>query len=75
MNKITIEQEYWLLDNNKKYCKRKVKEKTLKIDDSLLNLGIRKGLIKKTDEGYVFIGDYEDLLAFKNSKKNIIYLD
>jgi len=45
------------------------KEKTLKIEDSLFEIGIRKGLIEKTENGYYFIGDYEELLAFKNSGK------
>lgn len=45
------------------------KEKTFKIEDSLFEIGIRKGLIEKTEHGYYFIGDYEELLAFMNSKK------
>ena len=45
------------------------KEKTFKIEDSLFEIGIRKGLIEKTEDGYYFIGDYGELLAFKNSRK------
>jgi hypothetical protein len=47
--------------------KRK-KERTLQIDDNLFNIGIQKGLIEKIDDQYVFIGDYEKLLAFKNKR-------
>ena len=40
----------------------------IKINDNLFEIGIRKGLIEKNEDGCYFVGDYEDLLAFKNSK-------
>lgn len=63
MHKIAIDDIY--PPSNKKIKK----DKFLKIDDKLFEIGIRKGLIEKTEDGYVFIGDYEDLLAFKRKKK------
>ena len=48
------------------------KEKTIKINDDLFDIAMRKGLIEKTDDGYIFIGEYEDLAAFKEKRiKNI----
>jgi len=48
------------------------KEKVIKINDDLFDIAMRKGLIEKTDEGYIFIGEYEDLVAFKEKRiKNI----
>ena len=44
-------------------------EKIIKINDNLFEIGIRKGLIEKNEDGCYFVGDYEDLLAFINSKK------
>ena len=40
--------------------------RTIKICDSLFEIGLRKGLIEKNDDEYYFIGDYEELIAFKN---------
>lgn len=63
---LDINQEYFMdaekIKNHKK-MKRK-KEKTIKITDSLFEIAFRKGLIEKTEDGYIFIGDYEDLLAY-----------
>jgi hypothetical protein len=48
------------------------KEKTIKINDDLFDIAMRKGLVEKTDDGYIFIGEYEDLVAFKEKRnKNI----
>lgn len=44
------------------------KEKIIKLNDNLLEIGVRKGMIERFDDNYVFIGDYKDLLAFKNKK-------
>ena len=66
-----IDQEYLMEDKEIKTdrkTKRK-REKTIKIDDSLFDIALRKGLIEKTEDGYLFVGDYEDLLAFRNRKK------
>lgn len=41
-------------------------KKTLKINDSLFEIALRKGLIEKTSDGYIFIGDKAELLAFTN---------
>jgi len=53
------------------------KEKKIKIEDSLFEIALRKGLIEKTENGYFFIGEYEELLAFKNDgkKKTFDWLD
>ena len=39
--------------------------KIIKINDSLFEIGLRKGLIEKNNDEYYFIGDYEELIAFK----------
>ena len=38
-------------------------EKTIKINDNLFDIGIRKGLIEKEGDSYLFIGDYDELIA------------
>jgi len=40
--------------------------KNVKISDKVFDLMMSEGLIKKTDDGYVFVGRYEDL---HNKKK------
>jgi len=67
-----IDQEYLMEDKEIKTdrkIKRKRERKTIKIDDNLFDIALRKGLIEKTEDGYLFVGDYEDLLAFRNRKK------
>ena len=39
-------------------------EKTIQIDDGLFKIGLRKGLIEKQGDIYIFIGDDSDLHAF-----------
>lgn len=81
MHKIKImdvgqEQQY--IDKDSK-CKKNKKEhgKIIKIDDSLFEIGVRKGFIEKNEDGYYFIRDYEELLAFKNKRptKSFEWLD
>lgn len=36
------------------------KEKNIKISDKVFDLMLEEGLLRKTDEGYVFVGKYED---------------
>ena len=69
MHKIKIMDvnQEWQTTNKKIKRNRK---KTIKINDSLFEIGLRKGLIEKNEDGYYFIGDYEELLAFK-TKKNM----
>ena len=55
--------------NQEKQIKDK-KEIVIKINDNLFEIGLRKGLIEKNENGYYFIGDYEELLAFKNQEPN-----
>ncbi len=42
------------------------KEKNIKISDKVFDLMLDEGLLRKTDEGYVFVGKYED---FHKKKK------
>jgi len=35
------------------------------MNDNLLEIALRKGLIEKNEDEYYFIGDYGELLAFK----------
>ncbi len=67
---LDIDQEY-LMDRKKSKADKKGKQKhdnTIKLNDDLFEIALRKGLIEKTDDGYVFVGDYEELLAFKKEK-------
>lgn len=68
---LDVDQEY-LMENKKIKSNRRIKkkrEKNIKINDDLFDIALRKGLIEKTEDGYIFIGDYEDLLAFKKRRK------
>lgn len=56
------------IPNKKIKSYKKKKLKTIKIKDDLFEIGLRKGLIEKNEDGYYFIGDNEELLAFKNIK-------
>lgn len=60
-----IEPDYFnyeLLENQIK----KDKEKNIKISHKIFDLMLNEGLLRKTDDGYVFVGKYEDL---HNKKK------
>ncbi|MBN2065709.1 MAG: hypothetical protein JW771_02755 [Candidatus Thermoplasmatota archaeon] len=67
---LDIDQEY-LMQAREPKANRKGKQKhdtMIKLNDDLFEIALRKGLIEKTDDGYVFVGDYEELLAFKKKK-------
>ena len=51
---------------------RHKREKIIKINDSLFDIALRKGLIEKTEDGYVFVGDYNELLAFKKDHRELL---
>ncbi len=53
-----------------KKIKKKIRktEKMIKINDSLFEIGLLKGLTEKDRDGFFFIGNYEKLLAFKNKR-------
>jgi len=44
------------------------KGKNVKISDKVFDLMMSEGLIRKTDDGYVFVGKYEDLHEKKKKK-------
>jgi len=44
------------------------KEKNVKISDKVFDLMMSEGLLRKTDDGYVFVGKYEDLQGKKKKK-------
>lgn len=76
---LDLGQEY-LMENkivNHHKKSKKNREKTIKINDDLFDLALKKGLIEKTGDGYCFIGEYKDLLAFKKkkNKKSMDWLD
>jgi hypothetical protein len=64
---VILNEEQMCLSNDKHEKARRV---TLQIDDNLFEIALRKGLIEKTSEGYIFIGDFEELIAFK-TKSNM----
>lgn len=54
-----------------KVNRNKDKGKHVKVSEKTFDLMIREGLIKKTDDGYVFVGKYEDAFKKKNKKNKI----
>ena len=44
------------------------KEKNIKISNKVFDLMLEEGLLHKTDDGYVFVGKYEDLHGKKKEK-------
>ena len=68
---------HWVIRRDLSMHKIKIafgeKEKKVKLDDILVDIGVRKGLIEKVDDGYVFIGDYEEFLEFKQKKNMKTY--
>ena len=62
---LDMEPEYGLDESQKP---KKYHEKTIRIPEKLFKDAIHEGLIEKTDDGYVFIGNYKDLKGFKKRK-------
>jgi hypothetical protein len=44
------------------------KSKNVKVSDKVFDLMLDEGLLRKTDDGYVFVGKYEDLYSKKKKK-------
>jgi hypothetical protein len=44
------------------------KEKNIKISNKVFDLMLDEGLLHKTDDGYVFVGKYEDFPGKKTKK-------
>ena len=44
------------------------KAKTVKVSDKVFDLMLDEGLLRKTDDGYIFVGKYEDLHGKKKKK-------
>jgi len=55
-------------DDGKKCISNKGKGKHVMVSDKIFNLMLKEGLIKKTDDGFIFVGKYEDTL--KMIRKN-----
>ena len=58
-----------ITDEEQQKKTKKGKEKSIKINDELFEIALREGLIEKTEDGYVFIGTYEDALKFKKKAR------
>jgi hypothetical protein len=67
--KILDENKELMLDKKIKNRNRK-KDKTMKINDNLLEIGLKKGLIERDKDKFFFIGNYEKFLAFKRKWNN-----
>jgi len=65
-----IGQEYLLEDKKDEYeiKLQNKKEKNIKISNQLFDLMKSEGLIKKVDNGYVFVGKYEEVMKLKKRK-------
>jgi hypothetical protein len=44
------------------------RSKNVKVSDKVFDLMLDEGLLRKTDDGYVFVGKYEDLTGRKKKK-------
>jgi hypothetical protein len=44
------------------------KAKNVKVSDKVFDLMLDEGLLRKTDDGYVFVGKYEDIHGKKKKK-------
>jgi hypothetical protein len=69
---VILNEERMCLSNDKNEKARRV---TLQIDDNLFEIALRKGLIEKTSEGYIFIGDFEELIAFKTRSNMQMFIN
>jgi hypothetical protein len=47
--------------------------KNVKISDKVFDLMLDEGLLRKTDDGYVFVGKYEDIQGRKRKKPRFKY--
>lgn len=58
------------IDENQEYKIKTPSEKgrNVKVSDKVFELMKDEGLLRKTDDGYVFVGKYEDLYEFKKKK-------
>jgi hypothetical protein len=66
---LDMEPDYLLDDNENMIRKPKRRQdKTIRISEKLFNNAVHEGLLIKTDDGYLFVGNYEDLKAFKKKK-------
>ncbi|KYK22957.1 hypothetical protein AYK25_06875 [Thermoplasmatales archaeon SM1-50] len=73
MPKINImyELEQTYLTDETPYYKIKIdnnKEKNVKVSDKVFDMMLDEGLLRKTNDGYVFVGKYEDLPGKKKKK-------
>jgi len=73
MPKINVmyELEPNYIDNESPEYKIKMtydKEKNIKITNKVFDLMLDEGLLRKTDDGYVFVEKYEDLHSKKRKK-------
>ena len=67
MHKIRImDQEQQIPE--KGFKPHRKRNRSIKINDNLFKIGLRKGLIEKNEDGYYFVGDCTELLAFKYKK-------
>jgi hypothetical protein len=70
MHKVDVIYDIGLENLLDDYIKDEAKIKTnkgkqVKVSDKLFEYMVNEGLIRKTDDGYIFIGNYKDLLDLK----------
>jgi len=77
MNRVDVivdMEPYYLMDESDNNPDKKPKniEKTIKISDEVFNHALKEGLIEKTEDGYVFVGKYEEVKVLRKNKKKPI---
>jgi len=66
---LDLEPDYLMKYQNLAYKKQKNShEKTIHLPDKIFDLAYQKGYIQKTNDGYIFVGTYNDLKALKKRK-------
>ncbi|MEM0466759.1 MAG: hypothetical protein QXX20_04095 [Candidatus Thermoplasmatota archaeon] len=67
-----IEQENLAEDIYEMYKIKTPKDriKSIKITEKVFELMRSEGMLQKTDDGYVFVGKYDELKEFKKKKKH-----
>lgn len=65
---IGLEYLFDEVNNEHKLKRNNNKEKNVKISDKLFDFMLEEGLIKKTEDGYVFVGECEDGLKMRKKK-------
>ena len=69
MYDIELQYLYDDTEDRPKFKDNKDKAKQVKISEKVFDHMLKEGLIKKTEDGYIFVGKYKDTLQLQNKKR------